>query len=122
MFKYILSIFIVLLLSGCSEKIILVPQAEYYPTFPTSDFNTSQKYTIEMWIETEDVNGTTITYLVAEKDDMKKFIRDTKELRSNYNLLLRKINQFNGIIKELNKIQNEKKPKEVDNIDNSWFK
>ncbi len=121
--KYLLGIFLVLLLSGCADKrLILVPQAEYYPTFPTHDFGKSEKYNINMWVETEDVNGTTKTYLVAEKTPMMGFVRDTKELRSNYNLLLRKINDFNVKIKTMNKIQSEKKPTEVDNIDDSWFK
>jgi hypothetical protein len=114
----LLSIFV-----GCSDKrIILVPQTEYYPTFPTKDFNQSEKYKIDMWVETEDVNGTTKTYLVAEKIPMMSFIRNTKELRSNYNLLLKKLNEFNEEIKNQNKIQNEKKPIEVDKVNDKWFK
>jgi len=123
--KKIIFTFIVVLmfLTGCADKrLILVPQSEYYPTFPTTDFQKSEKYKIDMWVETEDVNGTTKTYLVAEKNDMMGFIRNTKELRSNYNILLRKINEFNQKIKEQNKIQNEKKPTEVESIKDSWFK
>jgi len=37
-------------------------------------------------------------------------------------LLLRKVNEFNLKIKELNKIQNDKKPTEIESIDNSWFR
>ena len=122
--KIIFAIIINLMfLTGCADKrLILVPQSEYYPTFPTTDFKKSEKYKIDMWVETEDVNGTTKTYLVAEKNDMMGFIKDTKELRSNYNILLKKINEFNQKIKELNKIQNEKKPTEVESINDSMFK
>jgi len=124
--KILLSIFMVLLvgiLSGCADKrIILVPQTEYYPTFDTSDFNVSRKQDLEMWVETEDVNGTTKTYLVAEKTPMLIFIKDTKELRSQYNVLLRKINDFNEKIKEQNEIQNNKKPQEIESIKDSFYK
>jgi len=124
--KILLSIFVILLvgiLSGCADKrIVLVPQTEYYPTFDTSDFNVSRKQDLEMWVETEDVNGTTKTYLVAEKTKMLIFIKDTKELRSQYNVLLRKINDFNEKIKEMNEIQNNKKPQEIESIKNSFYK
>ena len=122
--KYlILSLLILIGFTGCADKqIILVPQAEYYPTFNTDDFNTSTPVTLDMWVETEDVNGTTLTYLVAEKDDMLMLIENTKTLRSTYNVLLKQLKIFNERIKELNKIQNEKQPKEVDTIKDSWFK
>ena len=108
--------------TGCVDKrIILVPQAQYYPTFDTSDFNQSKKYHINMWEESEEVNGTTVNYLVAEKQDLMGLIRDTKNLRSTYNVLLKKINEFNIIIKEQNKVQNSKKPTEVESINDTWF-
>jgi len=112
-----------LTMSACADKrLILVPQSEYYPTFPTQDFKKSKKVKLDMYVEQEDVNGTTITYLVTRKEDMMSFIKDTKELRSNYNVLLRKINEFNLKIKEQNRIQNEKKPTEIESIDDSWYK
>jgi len=119
--KFILSVLLALTVigfSGCAEKrIVLVPQSEYYPTFPTTDFNTSKPYKLEMWAETEDVNGTTENYLVAEKLQMMGFIRDTKDLRGNYNLLLKKLNEFNTKIEDMNQVQNSKKPQEVDTFD-----
>jgi len=119
----IVTAFLAMFFSGCADKrLILVPQSGYYPTFPTTDFQKSEKYKIDMWVETEDVNGTTKTYLVTEKNDMMGFIRDTKELRSNYNTLLKQINRFNQRIRELNKIQNEKKPTEIESIDSAWYK
>jgi len=121
--KIILGIIMVIFISGCADKrLILVPQSSYMPTFPTQDFQKSEKYSLDMWEEQEDVNGTTIKYLVAEEKPMKGFIRNTKILRSNYNLLLRKLNEFNNNIKEQNRIQNEKKPQEVQSIKDSWFK
>ena len=128
--KKIISILMFLILSfstitltGCAEKrIVLVPQTEYYPTFNTSDFNTSKKVHIDMWVETEEENGTIKEYLVADKDAMLNFIRNTKELRSNYNTLLREIKVFNAIITEQNDIQSKKKPIEIDSIKNSWYK
>lgn len=125
--KYILTLTLVFLISigftGCADKqIILIPQTEYYPTFDTSEFNVSKPYTLEMWVETEDINGTTQTYLVADKDDMLGLIKYTKELRIKYNVLLKELNKFNKKVIEINEKQNQKKPKEVDSINNSWFK
>jgi len=121
--KIILITAFLIMFNGCADKnLILVPQNSYYPTFPTNDFQLSQKYKIDMWVESEDVNGTTVNYLVTEKNDMMGFIRNTKELRIKYNLLLKRLNLFNLKIKELNKIQNEKQPTEVNNIGDSWFK
>jgi len=125
--KYLTLLTLTILLSigvtGCTEKqIILIPQTEYYPTFDTSEFNVSKPYTLEMWVETEDINGTTQTYLVADKDDMLGLIKYTKELRIKYNVLLKELNKFNKKVIEINEKQNQKKPKEVDSINNSWFK
>lgn len=124
--KVILSLLLAIFIiggAGCADKrIVLVPQSSYMPTFPTQDFNTSKKYPLEYWVETEDVNGTTITYLVADEKPALGFIKDTKELRSNYNLLLNKIIEFNLKIEEMNKIQNKKEPTEIDDIDDSFFK
>jgi len=124
-----LSTIIVLLLitllgaSGCADKrIILVPQAEYYPTFPTQDFNVSKKIHFEYWVETEDVNGTTEIYLVTEKKDFDKLLQEIKKLRMNYNTLLENIKKFNVTIKEINVIQQNKKPTEIESIKDSWFK
>ena len=121
--KIIILVIALLSIVGCAEKrIILVPQNSYNPTFDTSDFNVSSPYKIDMWVETEDINGSTMTYLVTDKNDMMGFIRNTKELRSNYNLLLKKINEFNNKIKEQNRIQNEKKPYEINSIKDSLLK
>jgi len=122
LFGIILTLFIALF-SGCSEKrLVLVPQSSYMPTFPTENFSTSEKYKLEIWSETEDVNGTTINYLVAEEKPMLGFIKNTKDLRKKYNLLLNKIKTFNDKIKEMNKIQNEKEPQEVKSLNNNFFK
>ena len=104
---------LVLVFTACADKrIILIPSSTYYQTFNTSDFKESPKYKLDMWVETDDVNGTKKTYLVEEKDSMLNFIKNTKELRSNYNTLLRKINVFNQRINELNQNQN-RKPVEI---------
>jgi len=113
----ILSTVLVLLVSGCADKkIILVPSNTYYPTFPTKDFQKSEKYSLEVWEEQEDVNGTIKKYLVADKYEAFGFIRNTKELRSNYNLLLNRIKLFNNKIKKLNTEQKNKKPIEVNDV------
>ena len=91
-------VFIGLLFSACSTTTILTPSANYYPTFPIQDFNTSTPYEITIW-EEEDVDG---IYYVSTKDDMMGLIQDTKNLRSKYNLLVIKIQEFNKKIKELN--------------------
>ena len=112
--KIILSSFMLLLLSGCTkDRMILIPSSTYYPTFNTDGFTKSDKYELEVFVETEEVQGKTITYLVSKKDNMMGFIEDTKKLRSNYNTLLERLKDFNLKIKEQNKLQNEKKPTEL---------
>ena len=121
--KFLLGIIIVLFIGGCSDKrLILVPQNQYYPTFPTADFNVSKKYHFEYWIETEEETGNIKNLMVADEKDLQGFIKDTKTLRSTYNVLLKKLNGFNLKIQEMNKIQNEKKPTEIEDIKDSWFK
>jgi hypothetical protein len=111
----LIGIFLTLLFfSGCAEKtVILVPQTEYYPTFPTSDFKEAKGFKIHPWTETEEVNGSLKTYLVIDYDEAMKCIEHNKQLRSDYNLLRSKLIKFNEEIKEMNRIQNEKKPQEV---------
>ncbi len=120
--KLIISIVFIFVLSGCSSKIILVPQSEYYPIFNTDEFNISKPINIDLWVEVEIVNGKEVTYLVSNKDEMLFLIEDVKNLRLNYNVLLNNLNIFNSQIKELNKLKNKKQPKNIDKIDNSIFK
>ena len=124
--KTLLSIIMVLLISlfnGCADKrIILVPQSQYYPTFDTSHFKESKKFHLDIWIESEEENGTIKSYIVTDEKDGLNFIKNTKELRMKYNVLLKKINEFNDKIKNLNKEQNSKKPIEVEKIDTNWYK
>ncbi len=103
-------------LSGCADKrIILVPSSQYYPTFPTSDFQPKPtKYPLAVWEQSQDVNGTIKFYLAGDKKDILKYIEDAKQTRSDYNLLLRSINNFNGQIETQNKLQNDKKPQEIE--------
>ena len=106
--KIILSSVIVFLISGCADKtVILEPQNTYIPTFPTKDFNLSKKYKIKVWEEQEDVNGTTVKYLVADEKEALGFIKNTKKLRSHYNTLLEKLKKFNAQIIERNKNKNK---------------
>lgn len=112
-------VFVTLIFSGCADKrIILVPSNTYYPTFNTSDFNVSKKYKMNMF----EINDNNSTSICADDYDMTNFIRNTKELRSNYNILLDKINKFNKKITKMNNEQKEKKPTEVNKIPPSWFK
>lgn len=126
--KIILAIIMVttiIIMTGCSPRVILVPQTTYCPTFPTQDFNISKKYPFEYWIETEELNGTdnkTINFAVTEEKTLKGLLRDTKTLRNNYNTLLRNIIIFNSEIEALNKKQSEKKPQEVEDINSNWYK
>ena len=106
---WVVSILMLLSFTGCSERIILVPQAQYYPTFHTNDFNKSTPVSLIIW-EQKDGNN---TYLVADKENMIKLIKDTKNLRSNYNILLEELIKFNLRIRELNRLQGEKKPTEI---------
>lgn len=106
---WVVTISIMFFFTGCSERIILVPQSQYYPTFPTDDFNTSEQFSLLMW-EQEDGNN---TYLVADKEDMFELFRDTKNLRADYNVLLEELIKFNLKIEKLNKIQENKKPTEI---------
>ena len=107
----IITILSSLFIIGCAvdQKIILIPQKTYYPTFNTEDFNESSKFKLELWVEEDDKGE----YLVTEKDVGLAFIKDTKELRKKYNLLLRKIRKFNKKIQELNKKIQSEKPIEI---------
>ena len=110
----LLAIISLFLLTGCLEdRIILVPQSEYYPTFPIDDFKKSEKYEFYPWTETES-NGT--VYIVSHEKDFNGFVYNTNNLRRKYNLLVRKVTKFNSDIDELNNIQNNKKPQEVDKL------
>jgi hypothetical protein len=98
-------------LIGCGEtKYILMPQEGNAPTFETKDFKYKEVISIEAWPE-EDENG---TYIVTKEDDFTYFTEDYKNLRSNYNLLLRNIISFNGDVFKWNEEQNNKKPIEID--------
>jgi hypothetical protein len=115
----IMSLMLFLLFSGCADKrIILVPSNTYYPTFDTSDFNVSKPYHLDMWVD-DDNNETA---LCSDKSEMMGLLRNTKELRSNYNILLQKLNEFNKKILLMNEEQKSKKPTEVDKIPTSWYK
>lgn len=108
---FLVSIFIVFTFSGCfSAKVILVPQVQYYPQFSTVDFNTSKKYTLDIWEECDNNS----TYIVGYKEDMLEFFKSTKILRSDYNVLLRQLKKFNLRIDELNKKQAELKPQTIE--------
>jgi len=110
--KIIVSSIIVFLMSGCTDKtVILEPQNTYIPTFSTKDFNISKKYKIKVWEEQENVNGKIIKYLVADEKEALGFIKNTKELRNNYNTLLEKLKKFNAQIIERNKNINNNKNK-----------
>jgi hypothetical protein len=110
-------------LTGCVEKqIILVPQTEYYPTFDISEFQESKPYSIYLWADVDDTNGTVDVSLCSTKDEMLGLFQNTKELRAKYNVLLKELRKFNEVIKDINLQQKEKQPKEVDTIDDSWLK
>ncbi len=103
--KYIilLSIFF---FQGCYDRrIILIPSTEYYPTFRTTDFNPQES----MYLDITDENN--IIYI--DKPLFLKYIEYNKNNRSDYNVLLNKVNEFNERINELNQIQNSKKPQEI---------
>jgi TolA-binding protein len=113
--KYLISsLLILMLLTGCTkERLILVPQSQDYPTFSTEDFYEKNSFPLEIW-EEQDSNG---TYLVGDKQHILDFIEWSKQNRSDYNTLLKQLKKFNTRIEELNKIQNSKKPQEVEDYD-----
>lgn len=108
--KVLLAALAFILLTGCTDKtLILVPQSEYYPTFPIEEFEEKQKCEYELWEESDN----NATYLVGHKKPIMKCIGENKENRKTLNLLINKVKKFNVKINELNKIQNEKQPQEV---------
>ncbi len=120
--KILMSILLTIMLigggAGCADKqLILIPQEAYYPTFPTQDFEVQKTPKIKIW-EESDKNG---IYILSDQKQMLGYIQTNKENRSTYNLLLKKLKEFNAKIKQMNKEQNDRKPKEVDSIDNRWF-
>jgi len=107
---------LLILISGCSEnRVIIVPQSTYYPKFPIEHFNKSDKYKLELWTETEEINGTEKTYIVSDEKFMLGFIKDTKNLRKEHNLLIDEVKKFNEEIDKINKIQSQKTPYEIRN-------
>jgi hypothetical protein len=105
--RSIIYITMLVFLTGCStERLILVPQTQDYPTFNTEDFTVKEPFPLTVW-EEEDEKG---SYLIGNKDHMLKFIQWSKQNRSDYNTLLNELKKFNNRIKELNNIQNAKKP------------
>lgn len=99
----------ILLFTGCTERLILVPQSQYYPTFPIEEFDKAEKCKQQMWEESDD----NATYLVSYKKEALKCIKENKDNRQKLNLLIDKVKNFNVKINELNKIQSEKQPQEV---------
>lgn len=112
----LLSIIIAFTFTGCwyDKTVVLVPSGQHYPTFHTSDFSEKTDPDLDIWEESEDINGTAVLYLVSDKQDMLDYIEDNKQTRSDFNLLLRSIKNFNLQITELNTIQNAKKPQTID--------
>lgn len=112
----ILSIMIAFTFTGCwyDKTVVLVPSGQHYPTFHTSDFSKKIAPDLDIWEESQDVNGTVELYLVSDKKDMLEYIEGNKQTRSDYNLLLRSIKNFNLQITELNNNQNAKKPQTID--------
>jgi len=94
---------------GCSEKVIMVPQKTSYPIFNASEFKKAQDYELEA--EIRDINGS--TYIQIEKDKFMDFVRYTKKIKKNYNILLSNLNKYNTEIEKINtEIQNQE-PKEI---------
>lgn len=107
--KKLLALPLLLLLTGCTERLILVPSSQHFPTFAIEEFQEAKKCEQEMWIETDDNN----TYLVSYEKPAKKCLKENKDNRGKYNLLIKKVKDFNVKINELNKIQAEKQPQEI---------
>ena len=105
---------------GCTPKdrIILVPQSQDYPTFNTTDFKLKQSFPLEVW-EEEDENG---KYIVGKEQHVLEFIKWSKQNRSDYNVLLKQLNNFNKRIIILNDISKNKQPQEVQKIKDSDLK
>lgn len=104
--------FTLLLFSGCADKtVIYEPNKTYYPTFPITDFNQSEPHNLDIYVLDEKIDNQIL--IGIPEDNLMFFIKDTKELRSNYNLLIKKIKEFNIKIKELNKKQDDQKAVEV---------
>lgn len=109
--RYYFLIISMLFLIGCGEdRFFLVPSADYSPTFKTSDFKQSKPFTLEGWEET-DLNN---TYIVTPKLHFLDFTKDAKTDKSKYNLLLKKIREFNLEIEKQNEYQKNRKPQEIE--------
>ena len=109
--KFISLTMLSLMLIGCGQdRFILIPPKAEHPTFETKDFQYSKTFKFTGWEESDD-NG---TYIVTEKDHGIAFIGSAKTDKSNYNLLLRQINNFNTETEKLNAEIRMQKPQEVD--------
>jgi len=108
----------VFIFTGCAkDRLIYIPSKTYYPTFPTNDFSKSEKYPLTYWVEeeVEEVEGTIKVrkYMVVHLEDGLDLISHTKELRADYNLLLKKLEEFNFKVRVLNEEQELQKPIEI---------
>jgi len=123
-FKYLLFMFVFsLLLVGCTEKqIILVPQINYYPVFPINEFKESKTITLNIWTQEKIINKVPIKEIVMTEVDFLRYAKDILELRSNYNLLLNNVIEFNEEINKRNIEQDEQEPQLVKDIDEESLK
>jgi len=88
---------------SCSQPIIL-------PKVNINSFSYSKKYKLRVYIEKHSDNK---EFMIIEKNRAFKFIKHTKQLRSNYNLLLYKIRNFNTRIKNEQIRLNNKSSREI---------
>ena len=113
--KYIIILIsTIFIFSSCtSTKYILVPQAEYYPTFSVQDFSEYEDIDVKVNVKKVLENNTTVTYIIVHEDEFIKFLKYTKTIKNEHNLLLRRIKEFNTEINKINEEQKNKKPIEV---------
>ena len=114
----IISLIVTILLTGCVQKrTVLVPQSEYYPSFPMTGFEKFEPIEIDTYVREYQENNKTTVFIVVEQNEFLRLVEYTKNLRETHNLLIDKITTFNRTIQDLNKRESNKKPQILEDLD-----
>ena len=110
--KSLIPFILAFLFTGCSwmvqDRIILMPNGTYYPTFPIEEFKKAEPCDYDMWpLQFDDDNK---SYFFSEQAPTIKCSTENKQNRSDLNLIIKKIKDFNVKIELENQKQREKKP------------
>ncbi len=74
-----------------------------YPIFDTTGYEPCQEHLGNFKLQ--EVKNTEFVYFIARPEDMNYFLGDAKKLRIKYNILLKRIDNYNKEIDKINNLQ-----------------